>query len=86
MVFVGKLRTYYIATRVLSASRGDALNLNILVKILDANGKLWLAEVYHLGSNDDRRRHQDGEIGDGLMGTMIGNDGNGDGMMIRQWG
>ncbi len=31
-------------------------------------------------------KHQDGEIGDGLMGTMIGNDGDGDGMMIRQWG
>ncbi len=31
-------------------------------------------------------KHQDGEIGDGLMGTMIGNDGDGDGMMMmRQW-
>jgi hypothetical protein len=35
-------------------------------------------------------KHQDGEIGDGLMGTIIGNDGDGDGMMMmmmmmRQW-
>jgi hypothetical protein len=45
MIFVGELHMYYIPTRVLSASWREALNLNILVKILYENGTLWLVEV-----------------------------------------